>query len=725
MRGLVAAITFLLILLLSFVCAFGQRGHYIYVQTAGSHATRVRYSTEPINYDEPPANPAFIDQKWNYGSTLPSWINILQTGGGVTIQAKPFIVTIKKEGRVLQQISLDTLTGKLSFLINNGPIMGLGEGSETMDKRGAFYNMKQGQTYPNPEKWIASIPVPFLIGTGGWAFFVANPTGQFDLTGEKGVFIPGKNTANAPLDIIFFDTAEPLDLFNDITGLVGKPVMPPKWALGYMQSQRTLQNTKQMIGLVDTFRQKKLPLDAVIYLGTGFTPRGWNKGHNSFDFNPKVFDIAPQQFINELHKRNTKMVVHVVPPTIGGRLQLLGWITGSTDGVVDSTTISRYWQKHQATFAMGMDGWWPDEGDAYTTKSLFLRSQMYYRGPLMDRPNERPWNLQRNGYLGIARYGGYIWSGDVLSDWKTLAAQIGVGLNYSLTVSPFWGTDTGGFIPTPELDGELYTRWFQFSAFCASFRSHGKTWHLRVPWGWNTGDYGIIEDPLKNLPPTTELHNDKVEAICREVLNLRYQLLPYNYTLTRQAHDDGLPMMRALWIHYPKDTVAIKQTGEYLWGKDLLVAPVTEKGATQKQVYLPNGTWYNWFTDKKEDGGQTISEQVQLETIPLYAKVGAIIPVDPIRQYTDEKVKEPTTIRVYRGADGKFTLYDDDGKSQDYLKGIGSWTEFVWNEKAQSLSIAPISIRHNSDPRKFNILFIPGNIKKQVKYNGRFKLIKL
>jgi alpha-glucosidase len=267
-------------------------------------------------------------------------------------------------------------------------------------------------------------------------------------------------------------------------------------------------------------------------------------------------------------------------------------------------------------------------------------------------------------------------------------------------------------------------RWFEFSAFCASFRSHGKTWHLRVPWGWNTGDYGTVEDPLKNLPPVSELHNDKVEKICRDILNLRYQLLPYNYSLTREAHDKGLPLMRALWLYYPQDTVAIKQNGEYLWGDQLLVAPVTEQGATTKQVYLPKGDWYNWWTNKKENGGQTINCPADLGTVPLYAKAGAIIPFDPKRQYVDEGVTEATTIRVYKGADGHFTLYDDDGKTQQYLENKGSWTAFDWNERDQQLTIKadggkpPIA-------RKFNLLFIPGNKKMEVNYTGKNIYINL
>ena len=177
---------------------------------------------------------------------------------------------------------------------------------------------------------------------------------------------------------------------------------------------------------------------------------------------------------------------------------------------------------------------------------------MYYEGPLLDRPNVRPWNLQRTGYAGVQRYGGWIWSGDIDSRWKTLAAQVPVGQNHSLSVSPYWGTDIGGFYPTRELTGELYVRWFQFGAFCPSFRAHGRTWHLRLAVGL---EHRRIR-PARTYPQhpdPNELHNADVEPICRKYLELRYRLLPYNYTLCREAHDTGLPFIRALWLHYPDD----------------------------------------------------------------------------------------------------------------------------------------------------------------------------
>src|SRR5262249_42961788 len=182
------------------------------------------------------------------------------------------------------------------------------------------------------------------------------------------------------------------------------------------------------------------------------------------------------------------------------------------------------------------------------------------------------------------------------SRWETLAAQVSVGQNHSLSLSPFWGTDIGGFVPKKELTGELYVRWFQFGAFCPSFRSHGRTWHLRLPWGWNTGERGPVES--KEGPAAGELRNAEVEPICRRVLALRHRPLSSNSTHCREAHGTGLPLIRALWLHFPDDPQAVGRGDEYLWGRDLLVAPVTTKGAAERKLYLPEGDWYDFWTNE-------------------------------------------------------------------------------------------------------------------------------
>jgi alpha-glucosidase/alpha-D-xyloside xylohydrolase len=201
---------------------------------------------------------------------------------------------------------------------------------------------------------------------------------------------------------------------------------------------------------------------------------------------------------------------------------------------------------------------------------------MYWEGPQLYRPNQRPFALHRNASPGIQRFGGFIWSGDVRSRWETLRTHVAVGINTALSGFPYWGTDIGGFNPTPEYTGELHVRWFQFGAFCGSFRAHGRNWHLKLPWGWNGGAGGPFEAGQWRADPA-ELQNPQVEPICRKYLELRSRLMPYLYTAAREAHDTGMPIMRALWLQHPDDRAAVVRGDQYLWGPDLLVAPVLEK----------------------------------------------------------------------------------------------------------------------------------------------------
>jgi alpha-glucosidase/alpha-D-xyloside xylohydrolase len=368
----------------------------------------------------------------------------------------------------------------------------------------------------------------------------------------------------------------------------------------------------------------------------------------------------------------------------------------------------------------GTDGFWPDEGDWFNLFERIKRHQLYYQGSLSTQPNVRPWSLHRNGYLGISQWGGWVWSGDTESSWKTLEAQIAVGINHSLSISPFWGTDIGGFTPNEELTGELYARWFQFGAFNASFRSHGRTWWTRLPWGWGSNDMGPKESRLN--PLQSEMNNKAIEPIAKKYDELHYQLMPYTYTLAWEARNTGMPAMRALWLHYPKDEVASKTANEFLWGRDLLIAPVFVKGATSREVYLPKGDWYDWWNNSRTTGGKTISRDVDLTTMPIYVRAGAIIPFDPVRQYTGEIVKEPTTLKVYTGTDGSYTLYEDDGKSLDYLKGKSILTHIVWKDATKELTIEPQQPTDVSDQlinRIFRVELIPQGITKQVIYSGK------
>ena len=316
---------------------------------------------------------------------------------------------------------------------------------------------------------------------------------------------------------------------------------------------------------------------------------------------------------------------------------------------------------------------------------------MYWEGPQLWRPNERPFALHRNGAPGMQRYGAFLWSGDVYSTWETLRTHVPVAVNTGLSGIPFWGTDIGGFVPTPEYTGELHVRWFQFGTFCPSFRAHGRTWHLRLPWGWNTGSVGISE--VRNYtggagdPDVSELRNAQVEPIVKKYLELRYRMLPYTYTTARECCDTGLPMMRALWLHHPADPQAVGRGDQFFWGRDILVSPVVEKGATSRRLYLPPGNWCDFWTEERVAGGREIDRPVDLATMPLHVRAGAILPLGPIKQYVDEPVDAPLSIVVYPGADGAFELYEDDGKTFDHRRGEWMRVAMAWSDAARRLTL--------------------------------------
>jgi alpha-glucosidase len=533
------------------------------------------------------------------------------------IKTPPLTISAyRADGSLVQEFVLaEGTNGTVSFH-TDAPVFGLGEGQKQFDRRGHFYPMINGQRNPMLAEHGATIPVPFLIGADGWSFFVRAPWGQFDLRGKQGLFLPDRRRlGREPLTIYLSELDQPTDVLTEYIRLTGHPVMPPKWTMGYMQSCRTLQGSDDPERIAQKFRDDQLPTDAIIFLGTGYCPLGWNMGHGSLTFNPKSFPHPAKQ-IQGLHDLHLKVVLHVnnVPANLFG--------TSLTETSSSPAYIGNYWKRHVPDMKLGVDAWWPDDGDELSIESRLARHLCYYEGPLQIHPDLRPWSLHRNAYAGAARYGGWIWSGDIFSRWATLATQVSVGLNSSLSLTPFWGTDTGGFIPTPELTGELYTRWFEFSTFCPLFRSHGVTWHLRLPWGWDTGEPGPVESRYQ--PNPAELHNAQVEPICRQYLDLRYRLLPYNYTLMRESVDTGIPAMRALWLYYPNDPEAVKLGDEYLWGRDLLIAPVVTKGATRRHLYLPAGIWFDWWTNKKVEGGKWLDRPVDLATMPIYVRAGSL-----------------------------------------------------------------------------------------------------
>jgi alpha-glucosidase len=600
----------------------------------------------------------------------------------VRLEEHPWRITVvDSAGKVRQQLQIEPAA--IRFNLGQGPIFGLGEGGHPLNRRGTADPMHNGQISPDLATYGARVPIPWVVGAESWGIFFAHPWGSFDLSGEQGIFVPGEPTPTRDIFLVLAGT--PAELLREWAELTGYPHMPPLWSFGYQQSHRTLESREAVLAEARRFRADKLPCDTMIFLGTGFCPSGWNTGHGSFTFNPHVFP-DPAAVLKELHDEHFKVVVHITSPPE----DLHGEVGDTGDALHDPSSAAVYWPKHYDVQRAGVDGWWPDEGDELPPASRLARNRMYWEGSQIFQPDTRPFALHRNGYAGLQRYG-WLWSGDTLSTWATLAAQVSIGINAGLCGIPYWGTDTGGFVPTKEFTAEHFLRWFQFSAFCPSFRCHGRTWKLRLPWGWDLGSYEPAEYDgqfaAATLPKPEALHNKAVEEICRKYLDLRYQLLPYLYSSVAQTCATGMPLIRSLWLAYPNDAKAAATDNAYLWGGSILVAPVLEAGVTHRTTYLPQGQWWDYWTNQRHEGGADVVRPVDLEVLPLYVKAGTILPVGPVKQYTQQTTSAPLTLRIYPGADGAQSLYQDDGISFAYLRGQFSRILCTWNDQQRLLTL--------------------------------------
>ncbi len=649
-------------------------------------------------------------------------------GGGT-----PEIRVATAEGRVVQRLGFDAAAPTMTFPLGDAPLLGLGEGGPQFDRRGSSDRMVNGEAHAQLATNGTRAPIQWMIGTDGWAMFIHQPRGAFEFSTSEGRFTPRTGSA-LPYDVFIVASHDPSEIMREYARITGFPELPPQWGFGYLQSHRTLAGPEEIAWVARTMREKKLPCEALIYLGTGFSPSGWNTKNGDFDWNAANFP-APKAQVDALHAQHYKVVLHVV---LEGR-KLTGTVhdpctaaplpSGTTpDGHWPrERQVACYWPSHKSVMTdVGIDGWWPDQGDGLDGPSEINRHRMYWEGTQMWRPNERPFALHRNASPGVQRYGGFVWSGDVASRWETLKTHVAVGINTALSGLPYWGTDIGGFYPTEEYTGELFVRWFQYAAFCPLFRSHGRNWHLHLPWGWNGGDGGPEETRGFHADPAT-LHDARVEPICRQYMELRSQLMPYLYTAVRECHDTGMPIMRALWLHDAGDPAAVARGDEYLWGRDLLVAPVVDRGATSRRLYLPHGTWYDWWTERPVEGGREIERDVDLATTPLYARAGSVIPMGPVKQYVSERADDPMTLVVFPGADGRSTWYEDDGESFDHRRGEWMRVELDWNDAARRLTLrlAPGSRALAPMPRRIVMRVAGTRAERTVDFTGKPVDVKL
>lgn len=632
----------------------------------------------------------------------------------ITVEPEPLKIQVSRKGHPVQDLSVCGETGSVYFPLGKGALFGLGHGYKTpMNRRGEEYDLrKNGLIRGIMENYSATSPSPYVISTDGWALYFHQPwKGEIHLTGETGCF---KSYPEAYCDMFVVDCEEPMDAPKEYYAFTGMPPMPPKYAFGYQQSYRTLvhNGVNYVTESAKYMREHGIPCDMLIYLGTGYCDYGWNTWNGKFEWHPDVFP-DPEKTMQELHDMHYKINLHVTRCYTG----LHGSIDDESVSPLEYDHAKNYWERHERLYSTAKNEcWWPDDADEVDMEARLTRHKMYYEGSLKLNPDVRPFQMQRNTFPGANKWGGIIWSGDVLSEWETLKNQVPIGLNVALSCSPYWGTDTGGFYSTAEMDGELFMRWMEYSVFTPFVRGHGRSSFLHNPWGW-TIFQSLDEIPLElcpgmthDAPPRDDILPDlRVEPLCKKYLELRYELLPYIYSLSHEACE-GVPMMRPLWCYYPQDETSIATESEYFFGRSLLVAPVTAKSAETWDVYLPEGTWYDYWTQTAYTGGRTIAVDAPIDVIPLFVPAGGILAKGPVTQYVDTQPKddfEPVTIEIYSGADGEYELYEDDGISLGYQRGQCSRTKIRWNQAEQKVSVEGTSTLFPGRTREITVRILP------------------
>ncbi|MBO9659909.1 MAG: glycoside hydrolase family 31 protein, partial [Chitinophagaceae bacterium] len=487
--------------------------------------------------------------------------------------------------------------------------------------------------------------------------------------------------------------------------LTGKPIMPPKWAFGFSQSRGMYTFENQAVAIAKEFRSRKIPCDII------YQDIGWVQNLQDFEWNKEKYKDPPGM-LRQLGSMGFKMIVSQ-DPVISQKenkqwkeADSLGYFTtdirtkksydmpwpwGGNCGVVDFTKpgVADWWGNYQQKpIKDGVRGFWTDMGEPAwsnedATERLFMKHHLGMHNEIHNvyghtwdkvvkeqfdkrNPGKRIFQMTRSAFAGLQRYT-FGWSGDsgngddVLDGWNRLANQIPVGLSAGIGGIPFWATDISGYcgdIKDYPAMAELYTRWLQFGIFNPLSRAHHEGDNAVEPWLFGT----------------------EAEKNCRSAIELKYQLFPYIYTYAREAHDKGWPIMRALMLEYPNDQQTFSIDDQFLFGKELLVAPVVKKGAVNRKVYFPEGEWIDFHDGKTVyEGQQQQTVKAPLSKVPLFVKRGSIIPMMPVMQYIHERSDYPLSLQIYPANEGQtasFVLYEDDGESTNYLKDEYSTTGF-------------------------------------------------
>ncbi|MCS3795134.1 glycoside hydrolase family 31 protein [Niastella sp. OAS944] len=639
-------------------------------------------------------------------------------------------------------------------------VYGLGQHqSGIMDHRGQQVLLKQNNM---------QIAVPFFQSVKGYGVLWDNYSTTHFKDDAAGTSF--KSEVGEGIDYYFIQGGNADKVIAGYRHLTGQAPLFPRWTLGYWQSRERYKSQYETNEVVRRYRQLHVPLDGIVqdWQYWGEDESYWN----STEFgNPRFPE--PKKMVDSVHDQNAHVIISVWP-SFGNKTKIhdvfkqqnmlygdyVTWPINTNVQVYDAFNPHArdiYWQyMNKNIFSIGIDGWWLDstEPDHFKDKesdeahNTFLGAYRKVRNafPLIHTggvykhqrettSEKRVFILARSAFSGQQRFGTMMWSGDVGSAWDVFRKQISGGLNLSLSGLPYWNSDIGGFFsggkyPKGVNDPafrELYVRWLQFGTFCPMMRSHGTDTPREIYQFGAKGDWAY----------------DAIEKF----INLRYRFLPYNYSNAWQVTSHAGTMMRALVMDFPADKKVWNIDNEYMFGKSVLVCPVTDSMYTSRangntivdvntikkqKLYLPAGTrWFDFWTGEKLAGGQEVERETPVDLMPLYIKAGSIVPMGPFQQYTNEKKKDTLEIRIYEGADGHFTLYNDEGDNYNYEKGKYAIIDLVWNDKARTLTIKDRkgSYAGMGDQVTFNIVLVndkngfgidaPAKYDKVIRYTGK------
>lgn len=584
---------------------------------------------------------------------------------------------------------------------------------------------------------------------------------------------------NKKMDYYFVYGDSMDEIIKGYRTLTGKSQIMPKWAMGFWQSRERYKTQNEIVGTLKEFRDRRVPIDNIVLDWNHWREAEWG----SHEFDETRFP-DPKAMVDSIHALHGKMMISVWPKfyvTTEHYKQFdeKGWMykqavkdsirdwvgpgyVGSFYDAYAAGARKLFWnQMYEHYYPLGIDAWWMDASEPnildctdmeyrktlcgptalgssteYFNTYALMNAEAIYEGQRSVAPNKRVFLLTRSGFAGLQRYSTATWSGDIGTRWEDMKAQISAGLNFAVSGIPYWTMDIGGFCvedryvaAQQEYDRsgkenadykewrELNTRWYQFGAFAPLFRAHGQ-FPYREPW---------------HIAPEGHPAYNSILYYTQ----LRYRLMPYIYTMAGKTYFDDYTIMRPLVMDFSKDKTVENIGDQFMFGPAVMVCPVYEYQARDREVYFPEGTnWYDFYTGRSVQGGQKLKVDAPYDRIPLYIREGAIVPVGPEIQYTDEKPADTLVIYVYRGQDGSFDLYEDEGVNYNYEKGDFSTVSFTYNDTEGTLIIGEREGEFNGMLKDRTFVIVPVSKEnpqafqydapgQQVYYNGSRQTVKL